>query len=200
MRSSKIKVRDGIDSFFAVYLHTALKHPPWHLGLLFQKDHSGQTVYERSMKKYGNDKTFNVIKQCIPTDTKLPILHHGIKDAPQFMNDFTSRYPSALYHRDKDGRTLTQAALTSGAKTFKNDSIFIGKMTDDEIAELDPVTNQYPFLTCATHESCDLSTIYVLLSRNPSLLEQYIEQTTTDEFVEDWRSQKRKRDGDDCEV
>ena len=107
------------------------------------------------MKKYGNDKTFNVIKQCIPTDTKLPILHHGIKDAPQFMNDFTSRYPSALYHRDKDGRTLTQAALTSGAKTFKNDSIFIGKMTDDEIAELDPVTNQYPFLTCATHESSD---------------------------------------------
>jgi len=51
-------------------------------------------------------------------------------------------------------------------------------MTDDEIAELDPFTKQYPFLTCASRESSDLSTIYVLLSRNPSLLEKYIEQPT----------------------
>ena len=62
--------------------------------------------------------------------------------------------------------------------------MFIGKMRNDEIAELDPVTKQYPFLTCATHDTSDLSTIYVLLSRNPSLLEKYIEQTT-DEFAEE---------------
>jgi len=69
------------------------------------------------------------------------------------------------------------------------------RMKDDEIAELDPVTNQYPFLTCASRETSDLSTIFVLLSKNPSLLEKYIEQTT-DEFAEDERSRKRKRDGD----
>jgi len=52
-------------------------------------------------------------------------------------------------------------------------------MTDDEIAELDPVTMQYPFLTIATHETSDyLSTIYALLSKNPALLEKYIEQNT----------------------
>ena len=57
-------------------------------------------------------------------------------------------------------------------------------MTDDEISELDPVTHQYPFLTCASREESDVSTIYVLLSRNPSLLEKYIEQTT-DEFAKE---------------
>jgi len=36
----------------------------------------------------------------------------------------------------------------SGSNTLKNDSMFIGKMRNDEIAELDPVTKQYPFLTC----------------------------------------------------
>ena len=116
------------------------------------------------------------------------------------MNAFSLRYPSAWFLRDEDGRSFKQAALASGSKTMENDGQFFGTMTDDEIAELDPVTNQYPFLTCATHESCDLSTIYVLLSRNPSLLEQYIEQTTDGEAAEEARSRKRKRDGDDCEV
>ena len=37
----------------------------------------------------------------------------------------------------------------------------------------------------------DISTIYVLLWKNPSLLEKYIEQTT-DEFAEEARSRKKK--------
>jgi hypothetical protein len=100
-----------------------------------------------------------------------------------------------MYLRDENGRTFKQAVIASGSKTLKNDSMFFGMMTDDEIAELDPVTKQYPFLTCATGESSDLSTVYALLSRNPSLLEKYIEQTT-DEFAEEARSRKRKRDSD----
>ena len=191
-----IKREQGSIDAFTVYFQTALKYHPQHLGFLFQKDGSGQTAFERFHKKHGNDTTFNVIKQCIPTDTKLPILHHVIKDAPQFMNDFSLRYISAMYLRDADGRTLTQAAISSGAKTFKSDTMFFGKMTDDEIAELDPITKQYPFLTCAACETSDLFTIYFLLSKNPSLLEKYIEQTT-DEFAEEARSRKRKRDSDD---
>ena len=113
----------------------------------------------------------------------------------QYTNDFTSRYLNAIHSRDENGRTLTQAAIASGSKTLKNDSVFIGRMRDDEIAELDPVTKQYPFLTCATHDSSDLSTIFVLLSKNPSLLEKYIEQTTH-EFAEEAMSRKRKRDSD----
>lgn len=73
--------------------------------------------------------------------------------------------------------------------------MFYVNMTDDEIAELDPVTNQYPFLMYATCETSDLSTIYFLLSKNPSLLEKYREQTT-DEFAEEARSRNRKRDSD----
>jgi len=181
---------------FTIFLTTSLKHHPQHLGLLFQKDSSGKTANERAIENSGNDKTFKVIKQCIPEDTTLPILHHVVRDAPKYTNDFTSRYLNAIHSRDENGRTLTQAAIASGSKSMKNDSMFIGKMTDDEIAELDPVKNQCPFLTCATHESSDLSTIYVLLSKNPSLLEKYIEQTT-DEFAEHARSRKRKRDSDD---
>jgi len=180
---------------FTMYFQTALKHHPQHLGMLFQKDDSGKTLYERAVNKYGEEKCFNVIKQYIPTDSKLPILHHVVKNAPKYMNDFAIHYLSAMYLRDEDGRTLTQATIASGSKTLKNDTMFFGKMTDDEIAELDPVTKQYPFLTCAACESSDLSTIYFLLSKNPSLLEKYIEQTT-DEFAEEARSLKRKRDSD----
>ena len=119
-----------------------------------------------------------------------------MRDAPAFINDFTVRYLSAAYLRDADGRSFTQATIACGSKTLKNDPMFYVKMRDDEIADLDPVTSQYPFLTCATGESSDLSAVYALLSRNPSLLEKYIEQTT-DDFAEKKRSQKRKRDSDD---
>jgi len=74
-------------------------------------------------------------------------------------------------------------------------------MTDDEIAELDPVTYQYPFLTCAAYENSDLLTVYAFLSRNPSLVERYIEQTTH-QFAEDrggenGSKEKEKRHDDD---
>ena len=183
---------------FTMYFRTALKCHPKHLGFLFQKDSSGKTAYERAIVKYGEDDTFNVIKHCIPTDTKLPILHHVVRDAPQYMNDFSLRYPSAWYLRDEDGRTFKQAALASGSKTSKNDGQFFGMLTDDEIAELDPITNQYPFLTCAACENSDLSTVYALLSRNPSLIERYIERTAH-QFAEEARTEtrKRKRESDD---
>jgi hypothetical protein len=180
-----------------MYFQTALKHHTQHLGMLFQKDSqkdsSGKTLFERAIRKHGKVNIFKIIKDCIPTNTKLPILHHVIKDAPNHMHDFTIRYPSATYLRDEDGRSYLQAELTEGTKSFANDGLFFTRMKDDEIAELDPVTKQYPFLTYASRETSDLMTIYVLLSRNPSLLEKYIEQTT-DEFAEEARSRKRKRD------
>ena len=169
----------------------------------FQKDKSGKTTYERAIEKRGKEHTFKVIKQCISADTTLPILHHVIKDASEHMNDFSIRYPSATYLCDEDGRSFVQAELANGTKIFASDGLFFMRMKDDEIAELDPVTKQYPFLTCASRETSDLSTIFVLLSKNPSLLEKHIERTT-DEFAEEARSRKRKRDtstrSDDDEV
>lgn len=53
----------------------------------------------------------------------------------------------------------------------------------------------YPFLPIATHETSDLSTIYVLLLKNLALLEKYIEQHTY-QFAEEASRLNRKRDDD----
>jgi len=94
--------------------------------MLFQKDNDGKTVHKRDIEKDGNVKIFKVKTVYCHRFSSLPILHHVDKyAAPNYMNDFTSRYPSALYHRDENGRTLTQAATASGAKTFQNINTFI---------------------------------------------------------------------------
>ena len=181
---------------FTLFLTTSLKHHPKHLGLLFQKDSSRKTAYERAIEKHGIDETFNVVQQCIPSNTSLPILHHVIRDAPQHINDFCIRYPSAWHLRDENGRSINQAQLAEGTKTVANDGLFFMKLTDDEIAEVDPVTKQYPFLVVATGAASDLSTIFYLLSKNPSLLERYREQVTL-QNGEEARTKKRKRDNDE---
>ena len=103
-------------------------------------DNSGNTAYNTAVEKHGKDEVLKVIQQCIPTNTSLPILHHVVKDAPQHFNDFCIRYSSAGYLRDENGRTITQTAIASASKTLSNDAMFFVKMTDDEIAEVDPVT------------------------------------------------------------
>jgi hypothetical protein len=40
------------------------------------------------------------------------------------MKDFGSRYPSATYFRDSQGRTLHQATLENGYKPFIDDPMF----------------------------------------------------------------------------
>ncbi len=105
---------------FNMFLTTSLKHHPQHLGLLFQKDSSGKTAYERIIDEHGNEEqTFDAIKQCIPANTTLPILHNVLRDAPKFINAFTSKYLNALHSRDKNGRSLTQAVIVAGSKTLK---------------------------------------------------------------------------------
>jgi len=83
-----------------------------------------------------------------------------------------------------------------------NNGFYFLRLSDDEIAEADPVTKQYPFLTAASGESGDLSTTYFLLSKNPSLLERYKEEATQQalEEQEAKMTMKRKRsDGDNEE-
>lgn len=62
--------------------------------------------------------------------------------------------------------------------------MFFGRLTDDEIADVDPVTKWYPFLMAATGIACDLATIFLLLKKNTSLLERYREQVV-EERIED---------------
>jgi hypothetical protein len=156
--------------WFSTFLKTALKHHPNDLGLLFQKDNKGQTACERAFKKYRNDKTLSAIGELIPfDDPKVPILHHVAKHAPHMLNDFGSRYLTAAYFRDCQGRTLLQAKLASGNKTFIDDAMFFLEMSDEQVREIDPGSDLYPFMVAASGETCDLSAVYVLLRRNPSL-------------------------------
>ena len=155
---------------FSTFLVTALSYHPNDLGLLFQKDGLGQTACERAFEKYGNDKTMAAIGDLIPfDDPKVPILHHVAKHAAQYMKEFACRYPSATYFRDCEGRTLHQAALASGNKTFIDDPMFFLQMSDEHVREIDPGSDLYPFMVAASGQTCDLSAVYNLLRRNPSL-------------------------------
>jgi len=75
-------------------------------------------------------------------------------------------------------------------------------MSDEEIAEAEPITKQYLFLTAASGESGDLSTAFFLLSKNPSLLERYKEEATQQALQEQearTRTKKTIGDGDNEE-
>jgi hypothetical protein len=178
---------------FTMYLRASLKYYPRQIGCLFLKDNDGKTAIKRAIKNHGRDKTFKAIQECIPTDTTLPILHHAAKNAPEYFNEFSVRYPSAIYLRDENGRSFTQAQLAAGTKTFENDCLLFLRLSDDEIAEVDPVTKQYPFLTAATAGTGNLLTAYFLLSKNPSLLDRYREQVTRERTEEQEGASTKKR-------
>ena len=42
--------------------------------------------------------------------------------------------------------------------------------SDDQVREIDPANDLYPFMVAASGETSDLSAVYVLLRRNPSLV------------------------------
>ena len=156
---------------FSVFLEASLKYYPNDLGVLFQKDSEGQTACARAFEEFGIDETLEAIGELIPfEDPKLPILHHVAKQAPQYMEAFACRYPSATYFRDCEGRTLLQATLASGhKKTFNNNALFFLQMSDEQVREIDPGNDLYPFMVAASGQTSDLSAVYNLLRRNPSL-------------------------------
>ena len=155
---------------FSTFLEASLNHHPNDLGLLFLKDSEGRTACARAFKQYGKVETLGAIGELIPfDDSKLPILHYVAKHAPQYMEDFACRYPSATYFRDCEGRTLQQAILASGHKTFNNNAMFFLQMSDEQVREIDPGSDLYPFMVAASGQTCDLSAVYNLLRRHSSL-------------------------------
>ena len=156
---------------FATILKAGMKHYPDHLGFLFQKNTDGKTACQVAFEKYGKDETFKVIQECILSDDNYPVLHHVTMHAPQYMNDFSKHYPSAVFLRDEQGRCLHHVALSSGTN-LNAEALFVLRMSDEEIEERDPVTGLYPFAIAASAEKPDLSTIYCVLRRNPSLFER----------------------------
>ncbi len=155
---------------FAVFLKYSIEHYPDEIGLLFQKNAKGETALERAINMYGKDATFKTIEEYIPRgDIDLPILHYVAENTPQYQNDFAMRYASTAFLRDSKGRKLYQAELASGSKSFQSDATYFVKLTDDEVQDIDPGTGLYPFMLLASGETSDLSAIYYLLRRSPSL-------------------------------
>ena len=159
---------------FATFLKASTKHHTDEAGLLFQTDSDGMTACQRAFDKYGKKETMQVIGNCFPFDNpQLPILHYVAKHAPKLLNYFSVRYTSASYLRDSDGRNLNQAMLASGNYTFEDNAMHFNLyLSDDQVREIDPATDLYPFMVAASSETArsDLSAVYVLLKRNPSLV------------------------------
>ena len=93
-----------------------------------------------------------------------------VENTSQYSNEFGKRYPSSMFIRDNNGRKLCQSELASGNKTFDRDSMFFFRMSDEQVREIDPGTDLYPFMVSASGETSDLSAVYHLLRRNPSLV------------------------------
>ena len=125
------------------FLRAAVKLHPKDIGLLFQLDNDNKTVFDAAVSKHGKDATFNIIRECIPQDTHLPILHHVVKFAPQYIDDFAYYYHGTGYFRDNDGRTLPQVRLACGNVTLKNNAQLLIGMTPEQDEEIDPVTDLY---------------------------------------------------------
>ena len=163
---------------FATFLKAATKHHMNEACLLFQYDDDGVTACERAFEKFGKGASIRVIGDCIPFDKpQIPILHHVAKHAPQLLNDFSARYISAVYSRDDNGRNLNQTLLASGKTTFKDDCMYFVRLSDDQVREIDPVTDLYPFMVAASSGISDLSAVYMLLRRNPSLVRSGIKHS-----------------------
>jgi hypothetical protein len=64
---------------------------------------------------------------------------------------------------------LQQAILASGHKTFNNNAMFFLQMSDEQVREIDPGSDLYPFMVAASGQTCDLSAVYNLLRRHSSL-------------------------------
>ena len=76
---------------------------------------------------------------------------------------------NAQYFRDCQGRILHQVRLASGYKTYKDDPMFFLEMSDEQVREIDPGNDLYPFMVAASGETCDRSAWDSLLRRNPAL-------------------------------
>lgn len=188
---------DALGYFVSESLH---RHPE-EMGLIFQKGNDGQTLFERMLRHSGEEATFQFLRECIPIDLieekGLPILHHVAREAPQYMQMFIKYYPSAVFLRDKYGRSLRQAELASGNMTFSKNAYFFTNMSDGDLRVADPEDDLYPFMMAASSAKitatdtegnvdgdendddddassilpkprCDLDAIYYLLRRDPS--------------------------------
>jgi len=194
----------SIESFIMA-LQACLKYYPQHLGFLFKHDFDGKTACQLVIEGFGKEDALNAIAECIPTtsdtdDTApvVPILHHVIQNAPEYMNDISARYPSAIFVRDDKGRSVHHVALSTGYN-YKEHALFFQQMSDEQIEDKDPVTDLYPFVLaaslCDDYDMADVSTIFYLLRRCPSVLDPSRRYCSDGDRKEGPNGQGRSRNG-----
>ena len=79
-----------------------------------------------------------------------------------------------------------------GQRLLKVTACFLLRLSDDEITEVDPVTKKRTFLKATTAGVSDMATVYILLLKNPSLLERYRKQVV-EEMIEEQKEEARTR-------
>ena len=98
--------------------------------------------------KIGIEEVMTMIGNIIPFNNPqlllVTILHHVASHAPVLMDEFSTRYQSAV-------RNVNQVTLASGNIPFKTFSTLYTDMTEEQMKEIDPgvLIRLYPFLLAA---------------------------------------------------
>ena len=109
-----------------------------------------------------------------------------IQRTPQYVSHALIRFPDLVYNRDKNDRLPIHYALENGME-WNNELVTMIVGNQQHLKDCDPVT-KLPLLALAAMEpSCDLRTIYYLLSKNLECVDSAIEK------------HKRKNQSQECD-
>lgn len=129
-----------------------------------------KTVLELLVKsKYGEEEVWETIRRAMNSyqDT-VPILHQVIKHTPKQYGNAFEKFPDAVFVRASNKRLPVHVALETGNMKWSQELLSLIQMSRSNLTdEVDPVTNLPAFGLAAMENSCDLSTIYYLLRKNP---------------------------------
>lgn len=173
------------------FLSVSFQYIPECVGHLFERDNRNHSALSKLFRKIGKNETMKILKAVIKP--KYPIIHQIVQQAPHHKPLFLLWFQEALHIRDDKGRTVQQAALVSGAKSILENQELIMLMTSDQLMEVDPVLNFFPFAVVAVGESGDLNTSYYLLRKCPSVLEFMFERQKEIDKSSSLKGKCRKR-------
>lgn len=156
-------------AFFKMFLAASMKHYPQRLGFLFAKDENDVTAFDLAVDLLGVESALCTVRECIPQDDEYPILHKVLKHKPEHLNMFVWSYPDSIFQRTAKGRLLLHTALANGLKLSGGLMLMINS-PEDSILRRDPITGLFPFMMAARGHDVDLTTVYYLIRRKPSLL------------------------------
>jgi len=149
---------------FNMALDMGMKHYPFQLGFLFEKNYYGQTPLELALSCLAKNDVLDCIEKWIPPRAHFSVLHQVVEHVPHLFNDFVFRYSYCLSQKDLNGRLPLHIALNNGMAASV-ELLLMGH--DRALVEKDPVNGLYPFMIPAARRDGDLTTIYTLLRRNP---------------------------------